>query len=176
MLYVLALVLVPSAVFAQASLTGVVRDTSGAVLPGVAIVVTNEETGVFRDVVTGPAGTYFASQLVPGRYRISAKLQGFHATERGGLILQVGKTLTINMTLAVGTIRGVESRGMLVSEFELQISDDHEGIIELPDVKKRWQTLGAEPMPMSPEQFDKYVAEQSELVAKLVKTANIQLK
>jgi len=38
-----------------------------------------------------------------------------------------------NMTLGVGKIRGVESRGMLVSEFELQISDDHEGIIELPD-------------------------------------------
>src|SRR6476619_6214928 len=37
-----------------------------------------------------------------------------------------------NITLAVGTIRGVESRGMLVSEFELQISDDHEGIIDLP--------------------------------------------
>lgn len=37
-----------------------------------------------------------------------------------------------NMTLQVGTIRGVESRGMLVSEFELQLSDDHEGIIELP--------------------------------------------
>src|SRR6266478_9695421 len=38
-----------------------------------------------------------------------------------------------NMTLGVGKIRGVESRGMLVSEFELQISDNHEGIIELPD-------------------------------------------
>ena len=37
-----------------------------------------------------------------------------------------------NMTSQVGTIRGVESRGMLVSEFELQISDDHEGIIDLP--------------------------------------------
>jgi phenylalanyl-tRNA synthetase beta chain len=38
-----------------------------------------------------------------------------------------------NMTLAVGTIRGVESRGMLVSEYELQLSDNHEGIIDLPD-------------------------------------------
>jgi phenylalanyl-tRNA synthetase beta chain len=37
-----------------------------------------------------------------------------------------------DMTLQVGTIRGVESRGMLVSEFELKISDDHDGIIELP--------------------------------------------
>jgi phenylalanyl-tRNA synthetase beta chain len=38
-----------------------------------------------------------------------------------------------NLTLAVGKIRGVESRGMLVSEAELQLSDDHDGIIELPD-------------------------------------------
>ena len=38
-----------------------------------------------------------------------------------------------DITLAVGTIRGVESRGMLVSEFELKISDDHEGIIDLPE-------------------------------------------
>jgi phenylalanyl-tRNA synthetase beta chain len=38
-----------------------------------------------------------------------------------------------NMTLGVGTIRGVESRGMLVSEAELQLSDDHEGIIDLPE-------------------------------------------
>src|SRR6201984_1257195 len=38
-----------------------------------------------------------------------------------------------NLTLGVGKIRDVESRGMLVSAFELQISDDHEGIIELPD-------------------------------------------
>src|SRR6201994_179191 len=38
-----------------------------------------------------------------------------------------------NLTLGVGKIRGIESRGMLVSEFELQISDDHEGIIDLPE-------------------------------------------
>src|SRR6516165_7504467 len=38
-----------------------------------------------------------------------------------------------NLTLGIGKIRDVESRGMLVSEFEVQISDDHEGIIELPD-------------------------------------------
>jgi phenylalanyl-tRNA synthetase beta chain len=37
-----------------------------------------------------------------------------------------------NMTLGIGTIRGVESRGMLCSGFELQLSDDHEGILDLP--------------------------------------------
>ena len=51
------------------------------------------------------------------------------------------------MTLGVGSIRGVESRGMLVSELELQISDEHEGIIELPadapvgDSYARWAAL-----------------------------------
>src|SRR4030081_3157332 len=83
-------------------IAGKITDEQSAVLPGVAIVVTNEETGVFRDVVSGPAGTYFVSPLVPGRYRISAKLQGFQTTERSGLILQVGKTLTINLSLNVG--------------------------------------------------------------------------
>src|SRR6476659_11185151 len=38
-----------------------------------------------------------------------------------------------SMTLGIGNIRGVESRGMLVSEMEMQLSEDHEGIIELPD-------------------------------------------
>src|SRR3954463_15068281 len=85
-----------------AEIAGKVTDEQGAVLPGVAIVVINEETGVFRDLVSGPAGTYFASQLVPGRYKVAAKLQGFQTTERAGLVLQVGKTLTINLSLTVG--------------------------------------------------------------------------
>ena len=49
-------------------------------------------------------------------------------------------------------------------------------IIQLPDVKKRWETLGAEAMPMTPAEFDKYVLEQSQVVAKLVETAHIQIK
>ena len=85
-----------------AEISGKVTDEQGAVLPGVAIVVTNEETGVVRDLTSGPAGTFFASQLVPGRYKVVAKLSGFHTTDRSGLVLQVGKTLTVNLTLNVG--------------------------------------------------------------------------
>src|SRR6267142_5982318 len=81
---------------------GRVADEQGAVLPGVSIVITNEETGVFRDLTSGSDGSYFASQLTPGRYRISATLAGFRAFERGGLLLAVGKTLTIDATLALG--------------------------------------------------------------------------
>jgi carboxypeptidase family protein len=85
-------------------ITGRVIDEQGAVLPGASIVITNEATGVFREVVSGPEGTYFVSQLIPGRYKISAKLTGFRPIERNGLQLQVGNTLTINLSLAVGGI------------------------------------------------------------------------
>ncbi len=44
---------------------GRVTDEQGAVLPGVSIVVTNEETGIFREVTSGADGSYFASQLTP---------------------------------------------------------------------------------------------------------------
>src|SRR5258706_10621382 len=108
--------LLASAQQGTGEIAGKVTDEQGAVLPGVAIVVTNEETGVFRDVVSGPAGTYFASQLVPGSYRISAKLQGFRTTERSGLVLQVGKTLTINLALNVG---GLEETVRVTAESPL---------------------------------------------------------
>src|SRR5712672_42893 len=69
---------------------GKVTDEQGAALPGVAIVITNVDTGAFRDVTSGPDGSYFASQLVPGRYRIEAKLPSFHTFDRSGLVLAVG--------------------------------------------------------------------------------------
>lgn len=87
-----------------AEIAGGVTDDQGAVLPGVTIVLTNEETGVFREVTSSAEGTYVASQLVPGRYRVVARLTGFRTAERSGLLLQVGTTMTINLTLAVGGI------------------------------------------------------------------------
>jgi carboxypeptidase family protein len=96
-----------SRAFAQqgtAEIGGKVTDTSGAILPGVAIVLTNEASGVFREVTSSSEGTFFASQLVPGRYKITAKLSGFRTVERSGLILQVGNTLTVNLELPVGGI------------------------------------------------------------------------
>lgn len=48
-------------------------------------------------------------------------------------------------------------------------------ILVLPDVKKRWDSIGAEAMPIAPEEFDRYIAEQIALVAKLAKAANIKV-
>ncbi len=92
----------PAAAQGTSEITGRVVDPHGGVLPGVAIVLTNEDTGAFRETTSGADGTYFASQLVPGRYRVVAKLGGFKTAERRGLVLQLGTTLTINLPLEVG--------------------------------------------------------------------------
>ncbi len=50
------------------------------------IVITNEDTGIVREITSTAEGSYFASQMVPGRYRITAKLEGFKALDRRGVI------------------------------------------------------------------------------------------
>src|SRR5262245_20282567 len=81
---------------------GRVSDEQGAVLPVVTIVLTNEETGVYREVKSGEDGSYFVSQLTPGRYRLGAGLTSFRNFERRNLQLEVGKTATVNVTLSLG--------------------------------------------------------------------------
>ena len=85
-----------------AQISGRVTDEQGAVLPGVSLTITNEATGVGREVTSSAEGAYSASQLVPGTYRVVAKLVGFRNVDRSGLILQVGTTMTLNLALAVG--------------------------------------------------------------------------
>src|SRR6266487_4518172 len=84
---------------------GRVTDDTNAALPGVAIVVTNEQTGGFRETLSGPEGSYFVSQIVPGRYQIRARLAGFRSFERKGIIAEVGKTVVLNFTLALGAVQ-----------------------------------------------------------------------
>ena len=107
---VLAAVLwfLPSPLTAQqgtAQISGRVTDEQGAVLPGVAVTVANEATGVYRELVTSSEGTYVAAQIVPGIYTVTARLTGFQTAERRDLILQVGTTLTINLSLKIGGVQ-----------------------------------------------------------------------
>ena len=87
-----------------AEIGGKVTDQQGGVLPGVAIVVTNEDTGVFRETVSNPDGSYFVPQIIPGRYRIAAKLEGFKNLDRRNILVEVGRTLTLDLMLDVGTL------------------------------------------------------------------------
>src|SRR5688500_3251198 len=101
----LALLCAAAPVFAQqgtAQLGGKITDAQGGALPGVTIVITNEDTGVVREIMSTAEGSYFASQMVPGRYRISAKLEGFKALDRRGLSLTVGQTTSLDLILEVG--------------------------------------------------------------------------
>lgn len=88
-----------------AQISGRVSDNQGGVLPGVSLVITNEATGLFREVTSSTDGTFFVSQLVPGTYRILARLEGFRPTEQSGYLLQVGTTLTVSLELEVGGIQ-----------------------------------------------------------------------
>src|ERR1043166_2449772 len=102
----LAALAVPA--FAQqgtSEIGGRVTDEQGGALPGVSITLTNEETGAFREVMSGPDGSFFASQLKPGRYKMTARLQSFTTFERGALVLQIGQTLTVNATMKLGSLQ-----------------------------------------------------------------------
>ena len=104
---VLAALTLPVSSIAQqgtAQISGKVVDAQGAILPGASVVVRNEETGAFRELISSEEGTYSAAQLLPGRYSVTAKLTGFRQVDRTGLVLQVGTTLTINLTMPVGGI------------------------------------------------------------------------
>ena len=85
-------------------INGRALDEQNAVLPGVSILITNEETGTFREVMSAESGAYFAQQLPPGRYKISAKLEGFRPVERTGIVVPVGTTITIDLQLQLGGI------------------------------------------------------------------------
>lgn len=60
-----------------ATLLGTVSDSTGAVLPGVSVTVTNVGTALQQSLVTDAEGRYHATQLPPGAYRVTAELQGF---------------------------------------------------------------------------------------------------
>ena len=83
-------------------IAGKVTDEQGAILPGASIVLTNEDSGVFREVVSSAEGSYVVSALAPGRYKVVAKLGGFRTLERSGLVVALGTTLTADLSLKVG--------------------------------------------------------------------------
>jgi hypothetical protein len=97
------LVLLPSAVFAQASITGVVKDSSGAVLPGVTVEAASPALiEKVRTAVTDASGTYRLVDLRSGTYTVSFTLPGFSVVKRDGIELAGAFTATINIDLRVG--------------------------------------------------------------------------
>src|SRR5690242_1507272 len=101
----LALLALPSIAHAQSTLTGVVKDASGAVLPGVTVEAASpvliEKT---RSVVTDGTGGYRLTDLRPGTYTLTFSLEGFSSIKRECVELLSSFTLTVNIDLEVGAL------------------------------------------------------------------------
>lgn len=121
--------------FAQAisaTISGVIKDQSDAVLPGVTITVTNIDTGISHTVVTGDTGSYKVPGLAPGNYKIQAALAGFKTEIRTGITLAVNQEAVINLTLQVGEI----SEQITVAEQAPLIESTNATLSGLVDEKK----------------------------------------
>src|SRR5262245_35863749 len=97
--------LLPATVFAQATLTGTVRDASGGVLPGVTVEASSpaliEKT---RSAVTDTSGQYRIIDLRPGTYSVTFSLPGFNAVKRDDIVLSGTQVITIPVEMRVGGI------------------------------------------------------------------------
>jgi len=103
---VLSLVLLPSALYAQAAITGVVRDASGGVLPGVTVEAASPVLiEKVRSVITDNTGQYRIVDLRPGTYSVTFSLTGFSTIKREGVELSGTFIATINGDLKVGSLQ-----------------------------------------------------------------------
>ena len=99
------LAVLPAVSYAQASITGVVRDTSGAVLPGVTVEVASPALiEKVRSVVTDDAGQYRVENLRPGTYTVTITLPGFSTVRRDGVELTGSFTALVNADMRVGAV------------------------------------------------------------------------
>jgi carboxypeptidase family protein/TonB-dependent receptor-like protein len=86
------------------TIAGIVRDSSGAVVPGASITVTNTQTNIAFHTVSGADGSYTAPALRPGEYSVTVERAGFKKEVRSGLVLQVNQVATVDLALQVGEI------------------------------------------------------------------------
>jgi hypothetical protein len=102
---VLASILVPSATLAQVSIAGTVKDTSGAVLPGVTVEASSPELiERVRSAITDGSGQYRIENLRPGTYAVTFTLTGFSTIKREGLELAGSFTASVSAEMRVGAV------------------------------------------------------------------------
>jgi outer membrane receptor protein involved in Fe transport len=88
-------------------LTGVVTDSSGAVLPGATVTITSKTTGAARTIVTTADGLYSIPDLEPGKYGVVVELSGFSKMSMDDVNVSLGKTLKVDAQLKVGDMSEV---------------------------------------------------------------------
>lgn len=86
----------------NASITGIVTDETGAVVPGAHIVIADSNTGVQSEATSNDTGNYVIANLRPGTYKITAEKQGFSTATRSGITLEVSQVARLDFSLRVG--------------------------------------------------------------------------
>ncbi|MBS1788776.1 MAG: TonB-dependent receptor [Acidobacteria bacterium] len=86
----------------RGAITGVVKDSNNAVVPGASVKITNPATGVTVSVVSNDAGFFQAPYLLPATYQIVVEVKGFKKYVRENVQLTIGRTLELDINLEVG--------------------------------------------------------------------------
>jgi hypothetical protein len=138
-----------AACFAQSvnagDIRGSVTDTTGALVPGVAVTVLNVDTGVSKKLTTNQAGLYDTNSIIPGHYTITFTRDGFEQLVRGPITLEVGFT-TVNGQLQVGSTKQQITVTSDVSLLTTETGDqsttmDAKSMAELPQVTQTWENF-----------------------------------
>src|SRR5437773_10544467 len=103
-LSIVVLSVLPALAQTQASISGVIHDPTGAVIPGVTVTVTNPATNFVRSAISNEAGVYNFPVLQPGRYNIKVELPGFRTITQNDVELQVQQSARLDFTLQVGEV------------------------------------------------------------------------
>src|SRR5262249_22502514 len=98
------LAIILSAQSPQATISGVIADPQGAMMPNVDIIATDTATGVKTATRTNEAGFYSLRQLPIGSYTVSPSLTGFRPHVHEGITLTTGQALELNITLELGSV------------------------------------------------------------------------
>ncbi len=125
------------------TINGAVTDPNQAVIPGAQVTVTDVDTGISHNYMTNSAGLYSAPFLLPGHYQIDATAANFGKVEEKGITLQVGETLTIDLTMKVSTATTtVEVSGVnqILDTEKTEVSQvvDSQVIANLPVNARNW--------------------------------------
>jgi hypothetical protein len=89
----------------RGTLTGVVKDASGASVPDAEILIVNKETGIATRAVTTNAGVYRAPYVTPGLYKISVSVSGFKTAIHDNVNVLITETVTVDFNLTVGELK-----------------------------------------------------------------------
>ena len=147
---VFAVVFFSGTVFAQSAATGnvegIVTDPTGAVLPGVAVVVKNTQTNVVREATTDSGGRFRATALQPGTYEVTANLSGFQVASIGPIEVPVGQTATVDVRLrpqGVTESVTVTAESPLIDTTRTDVSNvvGETAIQNLPINGRRWENF-----------------------------------